>query len=274
MKFFRTIFAAAAGLITISQAQVGPLGDNGRPTNYTAYTFDQLVDHFQDNPKYAPNTNATFTQQYYFDNTYYKPGGPVFLYIGGETSGKSRWGNLQTGIVQILMKATNGLGVILENRYYGDSYPFENSTTDNLRFLTNEQTIADNAYFAQNAVFPDVAGGDNLTAATTPWILYGGSLAGAETAFSLVKYEGLLWGGIASSAVVHAVHGYPEWYNPIQANGPSDCITRINNIIDKIDFLIETNNAEAIQQVKEIFGLGTLTDLRDFAMTVSAIHFF
>jgi hypothetical protein len=32
-----------------------------------------------------------------FDSSYYKPGGPVFLYIGGETSGESRFSNLQTG---------------------------------------------------------------------------------------------------------------------------------------------------------------------------------
>jgi hypothetical protein len=38
------------------------------------------------------------------------------------------------------MEATNGLGVILENRYYGESYPFDTSTTDELRFLTTEQS--------------------------------------------------------------------------------------------------------------------------------------
>lgn len=272
MYSFDTLILALAAGVGLATAQVGPLGSNGRPTNYTAYTFDQLIDHFQNSSRYAPNTNATFTQRYWFDDTYYKPGGPVFLYIGGEVSGESRFSNLETGIVQILMNATNGLGVILENRYYGESFPFENSTTDNLRFLTTEQTIADNAYFAQHATFPNVTGGHNLTASGHPWILYGGSLAGAQTAFSLVQYEGLLWGGIAASGVIHAVLPYPEWYDPIQENGPSDCIAHINNIIDKIDYLIETNNTVAIQKLKTIFGLGSLSDLRDFAMTVSEIR--
>lgn len=123
------------------------------------------------------------------------------------------------------MQATNGLGVILENRYYGQSYPFNTSTTDNLGYLTTEQSllcsiglgccdlttlaIADNAYFAQNAVFPGVAG--NLTAPGTPWILYGGSLAGAETAFSVKTYGNILFGGIASSAPIKVVLPYPEW---------------------------------------------------------------
>ncbi|KIW15908.1 hypothetical protein PV08_05958 [Exophiala spinifera] len=269
MHVSSVLVTAVAAFAGFTAAQVGPLGENGRPTNYTAYNFTQLIDHFPHSARYKPNDNGTFTQRYFFDPTYYKPGGPVFLYIGGETSGESRFSNLQTGIVQILMSATNGLGVILENRYYGESWPFENSTTDNLRYLTNEQTIADNAYFAQHATFPNVPGGDNLTAPGTPWILYGGSLAGAETAFSVVQYGDILWGGIAASGVVHAVHGYPEWYNPIQENGPQDCITRINKIIDKIDHLILTNNTEAIQKVKEIFGLGALSSLGDFAMTIA-----
>jgi Serine carboxypeptidase S28 len=110
------------------------------------------------------------------------------------------------------MEATNGLGVILENRYYGDSYPFEDSTVDHLAYLTNEQTIADNAYFAQHAVFPGVSG--NLTAPGTPWILYGGSLAGAQTAFTVKTYggdNGIIFGGIASSSVTHMELAYPEW---------------------------------------------------------------
>lgn len=69
--------------------------------------------------------------------------------------------------------------------------------------------IADNAYFAQHATFPGVIG--NLTAPDTPWILYGGSLAGAETAFSVKIYGDILFGGIASSAPVNIQLEYPQW---------------------------------------------------------------
>lgn len=51
-----------------------------------------------------------FKQRYVFDSTYYKPGGPVYLYISGETSVESRLSNLETGIIQILMNATGGAG--------------------------------------------------------------------------------------------------------------------------------------------------------------------
>ena len=168
------------------------------------------------------------------------------------------------------MEATNGLGVILENRYYGHSYPYNSSTTDELRFLTTEQTIADNAYFAQHATFPGVNG--SLNAKDTPWILYGGSLAGAQTAFSLKTYggdDGILWGGIASSGTTKAKLTYPEWYQPIQKYGPQDCVGSLNAIIDNIDYIFSTGNATLIHQMKSYFGLGDLKDNRDFAMTIA-----
>lgn len=52
------------------------------------------IDHFPESDKYAPHENGTFRQRYFFDATYYKPGGPVFLYVGGETSGPSRFVSL------------------------------------------------------------------------------------------------------------------------------------------------------------------------------------
>jgi hypothetical protein len=39
------------------------------------------------------------------------------------------------------MEATNGLGIILENRYYGQSWPFNTSTTDQMAYLTNQQSM-------------------------------------------------------------------------------------------------------------------------------------
>lgn len=138
---------------------------------------------------------------------------------------------------------------------------------DELLFLTTNQTIADNAYFAQNAVFPGING--TLTAPGTPWILYGGSLAGAQTAASIKVHGDVLYGGIAASAPIKVSVGYPEWYNPIQKYAPQDCVTRINNIVDKFDSLITKNNTKAINEFKALFGLESLTDNRDFAAAIA-----
>ncbi|KAF2116100.1 peptidase S28 [Lophiotrema nucula] len=272
---FATLIAGFAALTAASPAakfgrerfEQGLAKRQSRPTSYEAHTIDQPIDHFPHSPRYASHVKGTFKQRYFFDSTYYKAGGPVFLYIGGETSGESRFSNLETGIIQILMQATNGLGVILENRYYGKSWPFNSSTTDELAYLTTEQTIADNAYFAQHATFPGIDG--DLTAPKTPWIMYGGSLAGAQTAFTLKTYNPLFAGGIGSSATTQAVLAYPQWYDPIIKFGPSDCVSRIINIVDKIDQVIDSGNTQAIQAVKEAFGLGALKNLGDFAMTIA-----
>lgn len=275
MKLLASLVATCIVLATaapswpeVARRQLGPNGSDGRPDNYTIYPFDQLIDHFPDSPRYEPHTNATFQQYYVYDDSYYVPGGPIFLYIGGETDLASRFSNLQTGIIQILMEATGGLGIILENRFYGQSYPFNTSTTEELRFLTTEQTIADNAYFAQHVQL-NMSDGSNITASQRPWIMYGGSLAGAQTAFTLVEYTDIIWGGISASAPINPSLAYPEWYNPIQKFAPGDCTSRINNIVNMTNMLINQNNTEAIQQLKEIFGLGNLTDIRDFAMTIA-----
>ena len=41
------------------------------------YFKEQLVDHFSVN-------SATFTQRYYKNDTYFQPGGPIFVIMGGE----------------------------------------------------------------------------------------------------------------------------------------------------------------------------------------------
>lgn len=58
-------------------------------------------------------------------------------------------------------------------------------------------------------------------------------------------------------------------YNPIQRYGPQDCVASVNGIISKIDKLTDSQNTKAIQELKAIFGLEKLKDIRDFAMTIA-----
>jgi hypothetical protein len=122
--------------------------------------------------------SLTLDYRYWYDATYYKPGGPVITLCSGESPGPARLPYLQKGIVYQLAKATNGIGVILEHRYYGTSFPVPDLSVENLRFLTTEQALADTAYFAENIVFEGLEDLE-LTASDAPWIVYGGSYAGA-----------------------------------------------------------------------------------------------
>jgi serine carboxypeptidase S28 len=102
----------------------------------------------------------------------------VIVLLGGETSGEDRLPFMKYGILQKLIKELHGVGVVLEHRYYGDSFPTDDLSVDSLRFLDTQQALADVAYFAQHVKFKgleDYA----LTSQFTAWFAYGSSYAGS-----------------------------------------------------------------------------------------------
>jgi hypothetical protein len=191
----------------------------------------------------------------------------VFLYLAGEGPIDDDT-HLDSSLITHMMQQFNGIGIVLENRYYGTSNPYNTSTTDQLRYQSTEQIIADFDYFARKVDLPG-ANLTNVNAPNVPWITYGGSYPGALSAFSVKTYPETFYGGIASSAVIHAQVEYPQWYAPIQLLAPQDCVASINNIVDKMDGLIREGNHAAVHELKQIFGLTALEDIRDFAQTIA-----
>lgn len=240
-------------------------------TLYPERNISVPIDHFHNETRYEPHSNGTFNLRYWFDTTYYKPGGPVFVLLGGETDGEDRLPFLQKGIVHQVAKATDGLGVILEHRYYGKSFPVPDLTTKNLRFLSTEQALADIDYFAQHVKFEGID--TDLTAPKNPWIAYGGSYAGAQAAFLRVVYPGTFWGTISSSGVTAAIYDYWEYFEPIRQYAPPDCVKNTQILIDVVDkILMGKNTTEKVQQLKDAFGLGGITDNRDFANQLTGVY--
>ena len=104
------------GLLTQEQDQtVTALSDSDGKAPFTAQWFTQPLDHFS-NSGYG-----TFRQRFWVNARHYRldAGGPVYVLDGGETSGEDRLPFLDTGIMEILAKATGGVSVVLEHRYYG-----------------------------------------------------------------------------------------------------------------------------------------------------------
>lgn len=179
---------------------------------------------------------------------------------------------LQKGILAQLSQATNGIGVVLEHRYYGESFPTPDLSTENLRFLTTQQALADTAYFAQNVVFEGMED-KNLTAPNVPYIAYGGSYAGAFVAFLRVIYPDIFFGAISSSGVTKAIYDYWEYYEPIRQYGPRECIKttqKLTHILDNLLSESKNGNSRLIDQYKDVFGLGNLTYNDDFASVLSS----
>ena len=65
--------------------------------------------------------------------------------------------------------------ISLEHRYYGDSQPFDDWSTPNLKYLTSQQALADIASFID-------ALNDSLNR-KADWIVIGGSYPGALAAW-------------------------------------------------------------------------------------------
>ncbi|KAK7757637.1 hypothetical protein SLS62_000013 [Diatrype stigma] len=235
---------------------------------YPTYTLSVPVDHFHNDSLYEPHSDEFFDLRYWFDAQWYEEGGPVIVLAGGETSGEDRFPFLQKGILYQLAKATKGVGVILEHRYYGESWPVADTSTENMRFLTTDQALADTAYFAQHVVFPGLEDVD-LSSNSTAYIAYGGSYAGAFVAFLRKLYPDVYWGAISSSGVTQAIWDYWQYFEAAMTFGPAACIEtakKLTHVVDNI--LIGQKGTEWPDKLKRAFGYSTKLSDADFASSI------
>ncbi|KAJ7143549.1 serine carboxypeptidase S28-domain-containing protein, partial [Mycena crocata] len=229
---------------------------------FKAQWFRQPVDHF------SKTSNATYLQRYWVNKRHYNAtrGGPVIILDGGETSGEDRIPFLDTGIVEILARSTGGVGVVIEHRYYGKSIPVPDFTTDNLRWLNNDQSAADSANFMANVKFKGIE--EDLTAPNTPWIYYGGSYAGARAAHMKILYPDLVYGAIASSGVTHASIVNWEYMEIIRTAADPICSAHLENSIKTIDSILSTGRLT--RPLKALFGLSDLKHDEDFVSVIES----
>ena len=235
---------------------------------YPAQHLSIPVDHFFNISSYEPHNDSTFKNRYFFDATYYKPGGPVIIALCGEAAAIHCLPALRNGLIKQLASMTDGIAVVFEHRYYGTSFPTPDLSTENLRFLTTEQALADVAYFAQNIVFPDFEQYD-LTSKSTPYISYGGSYPGALSAFLRVQYPDVFWGAISSSGVTEAIIDYSIYFLAIAKYAPPACVSAQQTLTAVVDNILKGNSNSTITQLKTAFGLSHVTYNNDFANVLS-----
>ncbi|KAF3919129.1 hypothetical protein ABW21_db0207391 [Orbilia brochopaga] len=220
---------------------------------YIPKWFTQKVDHTD------ASNNDTFQQRYWIGTTFYKPGGPVIVLEGGETSGAGRVEFMHTGIGRYLTESLGGIGIVLEHRYYGKSYVTPNLTVQNLKYLNTAQSLADNAYFADNLWRDLPANLSHIRPSQTPFISYGGSYAGAKSAFLQVAYPDSYYGSLASSAVVWADENFWEYNEPVRLHGDPICIAILEETARRVD-TYSASGGSVWQQFKELFGVKGLGD--------------
>lgn len=146
----------------------------------------QILDHFN------PQETRTWQMRYMENDQYFQPGGPIFIYVGGEWTISAGW--LQTGHMVDMAKELNGTMYYTEHRYYGQSHPTPNTTTENLRFLNVDQALADLAHFIvrKKSENPDLK--------DSGVIMIGGSYSATMVSWFRKKYPHLANGAWSSSA--------------------------------------------------------------------------
>ncbi|ORX96487.1 peptidase S28 [Basidiobolus meristosporus CBS 931.73] len=221
------------------------------PSALPEHWFDQQVDHFSKN-------TTVFQQRYFLNTTYFKPGGPVFLYSPGEGAARPVGG----GQLRNLAEATNGMIVGLEHRYYGKSLPTPQSTPEDLRFLTVDQGLADFANFIRKFTHEGVS-------PKTKWALVGGSYAGAQASWGRQKYPELIHAALASSGPVQAKADFYEYDLALTEALP--CAKHLHEVTKHIDGILDERDEEQIANLKTTFGLQNITDNADFAFAYTDI---
>nr|CAD7456840.1 unnamed protein product [Timema tahoe] len=202
--------------------------------------FEQKLDHFN------PTDTTTWRQKYFTNATFYKPGNPVFLMIGGEGAANATW--MVKGTWIDYASQLGALCFNLEHRFYGDSHPTKDMSVKNLRYLSSEQALADLAEFieAMNNKY-------KLTSATK-WIVFGGSYPGSLAAWLRLKYPHLIYGAVSTSGPLLAKADFQEYYGVVQeslSTTGNDCVIAIKNATSQIDILLK--HEIGLLKLKELF---------------------
>ncbi|KAJ5935397.1 Peptidase S28 [Penicillium verhagenii] len=222
-------------------------------------TFEQLLDH-------ANPSLGTFSQRYWWNSEYWAgPGSPVVLFTPGEAEAADYTGYLtNVTITGLYAQEIKGAAILLEHRYWGESSPYDELTTENLQYLTLANNIADLTYFAKNV---DLAFDTNKSsnAQNAPWVLSGGSYSGALTAWTESVAPGTFWAYHASSAPVEAIDDYWQYFKPVQEGMAQNCSADVSRVVDYVDQVSAHGTKAQQKELQALFGLGGLEHYDDFA---------
>ncbi|KXN82420.1 Thymus-specific serine protease, partial [Leucoagaricus sp. SymC.cos] len=192
-----------------------------------------------------------------------REGVPVLLLDGGPVmDAEEQLSVLDTGIADIFAKATGGLAILLEHRYYGTSqrmlfgeYSSPSSLSLGILNLIAGSTMTDNVRFMTHFRLDDT--GQNLTA---------GLYAGARAAHMRIQFPGLVYDAISSSAITYATlenWRYNEVVSEAAGSKSADSLEKATKAIyELIDGGIKR------QRLKNVFGLADLKHDDDFAALI------
>ena len=132
----QVVAAVALGASSIHEYVTTQIVHGGNMPLREAQNITQKRDHFNE------HDTATWQMRYWVDETYLidgkvQPDTPVFLSMGGEGASGPPGGQMAE-----LAQTHHALLASIEHRYFGDSIPTKDFSTDNFQWLGTEQVRA------------------------------------------------------------------------------------------------------------------------------------
>jgi len=254
-NYLKRTLVSAIVLASVANVQAGPLElymqqYQEKNTAVVAdsikeQSFKQLIDH--NNPGLGQ-----FSQRYFIDETYGKSAdSPVFLYICGEAACSE---NALSGAIRAYAQKHKAKLVALEHRYYGKSMPMSSLTTDDLRYLSSEAALDDLAYFQRRL--------SNEKNWTGKWVSFGGSYAGALSAWYRLKFPYLVAGALSSSGPVKANDNFIEYDAHVTSVLPSACTDKVRAAVAQVEAALD--KPDQMKKIKSQFAAEKVNDNIDF----------
>jgi len=177
------------------------------------------------------------------NDEHFKPGGPLFIFIGAEWEITPGW--ITGGHTYDMAKYHKGYLVYSEHRYYGQSRPTPDASYKNLKWLNVDQALADLAKFIEwfKSTIPGLE--------NSKVILVGGSYGGTMAVWMRQKYPHLVTGSWASSAPLVAKVDFVEYKEVMgyafREIGGQYCYDRLEQAFTEMERLIDIRNASRIE---------------------------
>lgn len=198
--------------------------------------FSTRVNHFY------PFLEPVFDLRYFVNGEHYVPGGPIYIYLA---LGAATESILTEGTMFEIARDTGGILFSLEHRFFGESRPTEDTSVENLSYLTIEQSIADIGEFI-DFVKKNYNGAQNSRV-----VLWGRGYGGSLAVWTRHKYHHNVNGVWASSAFLDAIPDSLDIIvntgETIRSIGGPECYQVIEDAIRLIDDAVRFKNMSYVE---------------------------
>uniref|UniRef100_A0A240PKZ5 Prolylcarboxypeptidase n=1 Tax=Anopheles epiroticus TaxID=199890 RepID=A0A240PKZ5_9DIPT len=202
----------------LNKYRSAPAKPSPRNANITEEFFTTEVDHFNNQDL------ATWSNRYLSLMDHFVEGGPVLIFLSGDTPLDPSMIDDGT-LINEMARDMGGAVFALETRFYGESQPVGDLTVESLRLLNTDQILADVADFVVHV---------RRTVVDNPFahpLVTGTGLGGGLATWFRVRYPHLVDATWSSSGFIRAVYDFQEfssgWAETAIEVGSNECYNRI-----------------------------------------------